>query len=86
MDATDIPTYRRAVRAHLAERPAIWQPAATLHRHLVREYGSTLGETEQACAVLVSLGHLSIHHDALGGATRYYAATAAGILAHERGD
>lgn len=86
MDATDIPAFRRAVRAHLAERSAVSQSAATIHRHLAREFVCTVEDTATACAVLEALGFVASFFDPLGGATRFYKATAAGIIAHERGE
>lgn len=86
MEDSDIPEFRRAVRAHLAERPSVAQPAETIHRHLRRQFDCSLADTAKACAVLEALNHLKSRHDELGGNTKYYQATAAGILAHERGE
>lgn len=86
MEDSDKPSLRRAVRAHLAERPSVSQSAATVHRHVGAEYGASVAEVESACGVLVSMGQLSSHHDPLGGSVKYYKATADGILAHERGE
>jgi hypothetical protein len=85
-DTIDVAELRRAVRGHLAERPAVSQSAETIYRALRREYGCELGHVTNACAVLVSLDHLSVETDPLGGSTRYYKATAKGILAHEAGN
>ena len=84
MDADQIPDFRRAVRGHLADRPAVSQSAETIARHLQREFRSTLAETEKALSVLEAMGHLSSEFDPLGGSRKFYRATAAGILAHER--
>ncbi len=86
MDADLIPDFRRAVRGHLAERPAIAQGAAIITRHLKREFGCTEEETEKALIFCEALGHLKGEHDPMGGRTKAYKATAAGILAHERGE
>lgn len=86
MEDSHIPEFRRAVRAHLAERPAIAQNPATIQRHLAREHDCTLADTENACAVLEALKHISAANDPLGGKTKFYKATAEGILAHERGE
>lgn len=86
MDAHSIADFRRAVRAHLAERPAVAQSADTIHRHLGREHAASRDHVAAACAFLVDLGHLRHVPDSLGGAAAYFKATAAGIIAHERGD
>ncbi len=86
MEDSDIPAFRRAVRAHLAERPAVSQPATTIHRHLEREFGCTVAQTESACVVLVAMGFLKTKPDSMGGSTQFYQVTAEGILAHERGE
>lgn len=79
----DIAEFRRAVRAHLAERPAVAQPAATIHRALKREWGCELEEVAQACVFLLSLGHFKEVRDPLGGRVVDYQITAAGTIAHE---
>lgn len=76
---------RRACRAHLAERPGISQSAGTVHSAVRRELRCGLGQVAEALSFLVALGHLAETRDPLG-ATLYYQATAAGILAHERGE
>jgi len=86
MDDTDIPDYRRAVRGHLAERPSVAQSSATIHRHVAREFGASPKDTENAIAVLEAMKQLKSSPDPMGGAVRYYQATADGILAHERGE
>jgi hypothetical protein len=86
MEDSDIPDFRRAVRGHLAERPAVAQSAETIHRHLRREHGCTLPEIENALTVLIAFKHLKTSQDAMGGRTLFYQATAEGILAHERGE
>jgi len=86
MEDSDIPDFRRAVRAHLAERPAVSQSAETVHRHLRREFDCSIAETEKALAVLEAMQQARVSYDPLGGSTKYYQATADGILRHERGD
>jgi hypothetical protein len=86
MEDPDTIALRRAVRAHLAERPAVSQSSETLHRHLRREHACTLADVEKALAVLCALGQLKSSHDPLGGSTLYYRATADGILSHERSE
>jgi hypothetical protein len=86
MDADLIPDYRRAIRGHLADRAVVSQCAETIARHFQREYRPTTDETEHALTFLTALGHLAAEPDPLGGARKYYRATAAGILAHERGE
>ena len=76
---------RRACRAHLAVRPGVAQSAGTIHSAVRRETPCTLGQASDALKFLVALGHLAETRDPLG-ATLYYQATAAGILAHERGE
>jgi hypothetical protein len=76
---------RRAVRAHLAQRPGIAQCAATLQSRVRRECPCNVAQVTAAAKFLVALGHLAETPDSLG-ATPYYQATAAGILAHERGE
>jgi len=86
MEDSDISDFRRAVRGHLAERPTVAQSAETIHRHVAREYGASILDTQNAIAVLVALGHLKSHADKLGGSAKFYQATAEGIFAHERGE
>lgn len=82
----DVAELRRAIRGHLAERPAVTQCAETIYRALRREYGCDLSHVANACAVLLSMDFLSVENDPMGGSTRYYKATAKGILAHEAGN
>jgi hypothetical protein len=85
MDTNPAPL-RRAIRAHLATRPAIAQSPATLHRYLGKEHDATIQAISDAADFLADLGHLRKEPDPLGGPVLYYQATAAGILAHERGE
>lgn len=86
MEDSDIPFFRRAVRAHLAERPSVSQSAETVHRHVSREFECSIPDVENALSFLAALNHLKSAHDPLGGKTLFYKATAEGILAHERGE
>lgn len=86
MDADLIPDLRRAVRGHLAERPAVAQGATIITRHLKREFDCSEEDTEKALTFCEALGHLKGEYDPMGGKTKSYKATAAGILAHERGE
>jgi hypothetical protein len=86
MDAFLTADFRRAVRAHLAERPAVAQNAEVIHRHLRREFDCTLEETANALLFCEALGHLRVTMDPMGGPTKFYQATAPGIIAHERGE
>lgn len=86
MEDSDIPDFRRAVRAHLAERPHVSQTAETIHRHVRRQYDSSLDDTKKAIAVLLAFRHLKALDDPMGGCTKYFQSTAEGILAHERGE
>lgn len=86
MDADLLPDFRRAARRHLAERPAVSQPAVTVNRYLHKEFGSTVEDTENALRFCEGLGHLKSTYDPMGGSERYFQITATGILAHERGE
>lgn len=85
MDESDLPHLRRAVRAHLADRPAVAQSAETIHRHVGPQFSATLQHVKDAARFLTGLRQLEAIHDSLGGSTLYYRATPEGILAHERG-
>ncbi len=74
---------RRAIRAHLVGRPTVAQSADTIRRHLGREHDATIEGIADALEFLTGLRHLKLIRDALGGPTKYYQATAEGILAHE---
>ena len=76
---------RLAVRAHLVARPMVAPTAAAIHRGIARDTGATLPEVEAALLFLVSLGQVSAVTMPLG-ATKGYQITAAGTLAHERGE
>lgn len=85
MRPEDIADFRRAIRGHLADRPAVSQSAETIWRAVRREHGGTLAEVETACTVLVTFGQLHQENDPLGGSARYFRITAQGILDHEAG-
>jgi len=72
---------RREARAYLAERQGLAFAAASIARAIRAEPE----ETKQALTFLVGLGQVAPTADALG-ATQYFQATAAGVLAHERGE
>jgi hypothetical protein len=74
---------RRNVRGYLAERPGLAFHIRTIARSPYVQ--ATLEEVEAAINVLVSMGQAEQQKDQLG-ATPYYKATGAGILAHERGE
>ena len=74
---------RGAVRAYLAERPAGAYTAATIALWLRREHGCSDSEVLEACLFLEDLGQVQFVPSPLG-ATKYWRATAAGILAYER--
>ena len=79
----DIAQFRRAVRAHLADRPAVAQSPATIHRAVGPEHGASVGQVAEACIFLTSLGDFRELTDPLGGSTRRYQITATGTIAHE---
>jgi len=85
MSTPDTIDFRRAVRAHLAERPSVSQAPATIHRFMGRDVPGTVKDVEQACAVLAALGQFHVENDPIGGSVRYYRITAQGILDHEAG-
>jgi hypothetical protein len=77
---------RREVRRYLAERQALAFPAIAIRRKL-RHDGDDFTDEEIVAALeyLVSLDspHVRVRPDP-DGATKYYQATSAGVLAHER--
>ncbi len=76
---------RFAVRDYLANRPSISQEAELIHRRLAVETDYTAEEVKAALDFLVSLGQVESKHSPLGS-TLSYKITAAGTLAHERGE
>lgn len=79
---------RHAVREQLVHASTVALNAAMLARRIRRtrllDFAFTDDEVAAAAAFLVSLGQAREIPAALG-ATLYYQATAAGVLAHERG-
>lgn len=79
---------RYAVREQLVAASTVALTAEMLHRRVVRaravDFEFTVRDTEEALVFLVGLGQTSNAPVPLG-ATLYYQATAAGVLAHERG-
>lgn len=80
---------RREVRRFLAERAAVAHHPATIRRALNAGHQAdwTDDEVETAAIFLLNLTPPQViaRHDHLG-ATAYYQATSAGVLAHERGE
>ena len=91
--ATNLPQRQRedlryAVREQLVAAKTVALDAEMIRRRVERsrllDFGFTVADVEDALALLVGLGHASSMPVELG-ATKYYQATAAGVLAHERG-
>ena len=77
---------RREVRRYLAERMALAFPISSIRRKLVIDGDDfSEAEIEQALVFLAGLdpAQVKTREDGLG-ASRYYQATSAGVLAHER--
>ena len=76
---------RELVRAHLAARQVLACHPQDIRRRLNagREHDFTLAEVEAACVFLAGIGHAEVVRAELG-ATIYYKATSAGVLAAER--
>lgn len=85
MDDNDKPLLRRTLRGHLAERPSAALAPTTLHSRYSGEFGCDTDDVADALVFLVALGHLKIVTDPMGGGTKYYQVTAAGMIAHESG-
>lgn len=79
---------RYALREQLVVAKTVALSAEMLQRRVERtrllDFGFTVADAEDALAVIVGLGHAREEPHPLG-ATKYYQATAAGVLAHERG-
>lgn len=82
---------RREVRAWLANRPALKFKAAAIHKgvnRVGRENGTMddfkTEEITDALVFLVGQKHVQTDTDP-DGATPYFSASSAGVLAHERG-
>lgn len=74
---------RHEVLAFLAARQKLAFDAPAIHRRLARVSDFTLGELEEAAEFLASAGLATKAPDPLG-ATPYFQATSAGVLAQER--
>jgi hypothetical protein len=72
--------------AYLAQRPRLSYAPATIRRRLQDDLQTDYSEEEidDALAFLVGAGEARLERQARHGVTRYYQATAAGILAYER--
>lgn len=79
---------RAAVREVLVTASTVALPADVIARRITRQkltpFTPELAEVESAVEFIVGLGHASAIPHSLG-ATKHYQATAAGVLAHERG-
>ena len=79
---------RHAVREQLVTAQTVALTADMVRRRVDRarllNFDAPPSDVEAALALLVSLGQATEQPDPLG-ATKYYQATAAGVLAHERG-
>lgn len=76
---------RLAVRAYLADRPAIAPRLAAIARGIFPDTGTSEAEVEAALQFLIGLGQVEAVTAALG-ASKGYRITSAGTLAHERGE
>ncbi len=74
---------RREVRAFLVRRQKLAFCAESVHRRLKIENDFSLEEIEQALTLLAGLGQCTATPEELG-ATLFYQATSAGVLAEER--
>lgn len=74
---------RHAVLAHLYDRSSVAQSAATVHRHLRREYDFDIQEVEAACNFVAGDGYLDALPDGMG-ATPHYRITTKGIRHYEQ--
>lgn len=80
---------RYGVRAYLAQRPTIAQTSDTICRRIVRSGEGDFEPSEIDAALNFLEGlqppQVQAKHSPIG-ATLYYQITAAGVLAHERGE
>jgi len=76
---------RRAVRAHLAERPGCAKKVESIVLGLKHEGGFDEGHVLAALVFLKSKQHVKEIEDDDSGAVTYYEITAEGTLAYERG-
>lgn len=78
---------RRAVREQLVAAQTVALTVAMVQRRVERtrllDFDFTTRDVEAALSLLVGLAHAKEEADPLG-ATKYYQATAAGVLAQER--
>jgi hypothetical protein len=72
--------------AYLAQRPRLAYAPATIRQRLQDDLQTdyTEEEIDDALAFLVGAGEVRLERQARHGVTRYYQATAEGILAYER--
>ena len=72
--------------AYLAQRPRLSYAPATIRQRLKDDLQTDYSEDEigDALAFLVGAGEARLERQARHGVTRYYQATAEGILAYER--
>jgi len=85
-DPTRQEDIRCAVRAYLAARPNVAQSAATITRRIRTEVAAPHHDVEAALEFWASLEPAQASFEyAPAGATKYWKITAAGTLAHERG-
>lgn len=79
---------RHAVREQLVAAATVALTAEMLHRRVERarmiDFAFTEQDVTEALALLIGLGQAKETPDPLGS-TKYYQATAAGVLAQERG-
>jgi DNA-binding PadR family transcriptional regulator len=90
LDPSERQALRHAVLAFLAERPAVAHGADVITQRLNAQPGRldfrpSEPDVVDALSVLVSMSLLREQHDPLG-AQKYFQATHAGVLAHERGE
>lgn len=87
MDAQDKEDLRHKVLEILAERQPAGVTSAGVLRIASRELGMTLTETDvdAALELLRGLGFAIYNQDTMG-TTKYWSATAAGVIKHERGE
>jgi ATP-dependent DNA ligase len=74
---------RREVLRFLVNRNAVASRADTIRNALAREFNFTMAEINAALAFHDSAGHVVVEPDP-HGATKFYRATADGVLFHER--
>ena len=76
---------RRQVRRYLAERQSVALHPRIIQRRLNEGHANDFEEADILAALTWLEGAGQVKHEASGvGATRYYQATSAGVLEHER--